>query len=97
MSFIVKCLERLLRLIAKVTVNIYPRSPYYSAYTEVELSLFGTKPKVVDNFKVEVDSDGTINFEDLFRKAPVIHVCNVHYPEDWFEQIEELERKYPTE
>jgi hypothetical protein len=76
------------RVILTVTVDVYPNSPHYPAYTTVTGVLLKRYHVPLKKFKTPIVNN-QVDIPHIFKNAEYFHTLRVHYPERWWESIEE--------
>ena len=82
-----RLIYRISLFIVKVKVDVYPKSPHFSANTDVHLIWFKKLRVSVASFKTPMNN-GDVNIDYILGVTPV-HILDVHYPNDWWDQLDE--------
>ncbi len=83
------------RFFATIEVHIYPRSPHFTAHTEVWVTFFNKYRVEAEHFRTPFEDYGHLDIDYVFRKEPKLHYLEVHYPPDWDETMREFHKKSP--
>ena len=82
-----KAAWKVARFLYRTEVHVYPKSAYFSAHTEVIVVLFGKLVLESEIYRTPMDANGHIDVQYLFDNEPRMHKLQVHYPDDWDDQL----------
>lgn len=78
--------------IVNLKADVYPKSPFYDAYSELKITFFNKKKWTykVDTFKTPMTKIvGTLDTAFIRIAYPHVSAIEVHYPDNWKSMIQE--------
>lgn len=76
------------RYLYKVEVHVFPKSPYFPAKTEVSVLLVSKFSYKLEMLWLDMDEYGHVDIQQVLVKYPGLHKLQIHYPDNWDEQLE---------